>query len=66
MSETDKGLKSDAEATQSVLGVDYKLAKTTKVYGYYALVDSTSAYDLAAAKTEEKQSTLGLGLEHKF
>ena len=57
----DKDADDDAEKTSLVLGADYKLAKATKVYGYFAADEQT---DTAGVKDE--QSTFGLGLEHKF
>ncbi len=57
----DEDADKDAEKTSLVLGADYKLAKTTKVYGYFASDEQT---DTAGVK--EEQSTFGLGLEHKF
>ena len=57
----DEDADKDAEKISLVLGADYKLAKTTKVYGYFASDEQT---DTAGVK--EEQSTFGLGLEHKF
>ena len=65
MSETDKGFDKDYEGSLATIGADYKLSKTTKVYGYLSQLDE-KAYDVASAKTDETSQTLGLGLEHKF
>ena len=65
----------DDKKSMAVIGVDYKLAKTTKVYGYYAMNDETiyskvsdavGSTPAIYADVEEKGNTFGLGLEHKF
>lgn len=39
------------------VGVDYKLAKNTKLFGFYSTFDNDSSED---------ESYLGLGIEYKF
>ncbi|NRB38671.1 MAG: porin [Pseudomonadales bacterium] len=47
--------------TQFIAGADYKLAKSTKVFGYYSMIDDDA--DGFAGATD---SVLGTGIEHKF
>lgn len=48
--------------TLSALGADYKLGKSTTVFGYYAAVDT----DNTGATVDTAVNTLALGLEQKF
>lgn len=49
---------SDEELTLIGVGVDYKLAKSSKVYAYFAQVEQ----DLG----DQEDTTFGVGFEHKF
>lgn len=60
MSETETQFKDDNDADILTLGVDYKLAKTSRVYGYYSMLDET------LVSVEGESSTFGLGFEHNF
>jgi predicted porin len=60
MSEIDEDTDDNLEKTQIVLGADYKIAKTTKAYGYLALNDQEQG------DAEAFENTFGIGLEHKF
>lgn len=53
---------SDEETEAVILGVDYKLGKKTKVYGYYSMIDT----DDNLAKTTDEETVYGIGMEHKF
>ena len=56
---------SDIEEETLSLGLDYKLAKNTKLFGYYTVnTDQVKAVNSPSVETEEK--TLGVGVEHKF
>lgn len=50
----------DMEVTQTAIGVDYKLSKQTKVFGYYSMVDGESSLD------DYEYDTLAVGFELKF
>ncbi|MDG1773562.1 MAG: porin [Oceanicoccus sp.] len=50
----------DLEATQIALGVDYKLNKSSKLFGYYSNIE----YDEAGAAAED--DIVGIGYEIKF
>ena len=64
--DVEAGDDEDNEKTSLVLGADYKLAKTTKVYAYYAMDEQELWSTDDVARVETEQSTFGLGLEHKF
>lgn len=49
---------SDDDLTLMAVGADYKVAKNSKVFGYYAAVE--------ADKGARDDSTFGIGFEHKF
>ena len=51
----------DLEATQIALGVDYKLNKSSKLFGYYSNIE----YDEAGAAAED-DNIVGIGYEIKF
>ena len=51
----------DREATQIALGVDYKLNKSSKLFGYYSNIE----YDKAGAAAED-DNIVGIGYEIKF
>jgi predicted porin len=67
-------LSDDPSLTLTAFGVDYKLAKSSKLYGYYAEIEADgglTAAGLAAinpttAKNSLSDTTLGFGFEHKF
>lgn len=50
------------DASMWALGVDYKLAKSTKVYTYYANLDG----EADALTGEPEYKTFGVGIQHKF
>lgn len=50
----------ETEATLIALGADYKLAKASKAYVYYANVEGDDGSDSL------EDTTVGVGLEHKF
>ena len=53
---------SDVDLTNAVVGVDYSLAKTTKVFGYY----SVRNVDNKIASTDIDTNTFAIGLQHNF
>ena len=53
----------DIDTTQLVLGVDYALGNKSKVYGYAAQIEEET--DNATEDTV-KETTFGIGMEHKF
>lgn len=56
--EVEDGSTTTKETTQLTLGVDHKLSKKAKVYGYYSMQEE----DISDAEV----STLGVGVEVKF
>jgi len=56
--------RSDAEATQIAVGIDYKLDKNSKFYGYYAQVDVEGDSAYSTGKPSDK--TIGVGYEINF
>lgn len=52
----------DEEVEAMILGVDYKLAKNTKVYGYYSVIET----DNNLTNTSVDDTVFGVGMEHKF
>lgn len=50
--------QSDDEVTLMAVGADYKLAKNSKVFGYFSQVEED--------KGDLEDSTFGIGFEHKF
>lgn len=62
--EDDNNANNDSEADITLLtfGADYKISKTTKVFGYYSTW--TEEFD-GPAKDDEKD-TIAIGVEHKF
>ncbi|WP_423895003.1 porin [Candidatus Pelagadaptatus aseana] len=60
-------VEDEAETEALVFGVDYKLAKKTKVYAYYSTIDTEYDFESGAASTlEEDEVVYGIGMEHKF
>ncbi|MDF1819948.1 MAG: porin [Alcanivoracaceae bacterium] len=67
-------LSDDPSLTLTAFGVDYKMAKASKVYAYYAEVeadtgltqDGINAINPLTAKKTLSDTTLGFGFEHKF
>ena len=59
---TDAEVSKDT-ATGYSLGADYKLAKASKAFVYYTAYDID--YDAVGVKNDE-QTSLGVGIEHKF
>lgn len=59
---TDAKVSKDT-ATGYSLGADYKLAKASKAFVYYTAYDID--YDAVGVKNDE-QTSLGVGIEHKF
>jgi predicted porin len=60
MTDIDVGASKDVELTLLALGVDYKLSKSTKLFGYLTQVEDD------AATTELERDVFGIGAEHKF
>lgn len=58
-----EGNVSKDEKTGTSFGVDYKLAKASKVFSYYTAYDTD--YDAAGVKNDEEK-VFGVGMEHKF
>lgn len=56
---------SDAELTLTAVGMDYKLAKASKAYVYYAQLEGDNGVSGDTYGNRE-DTTLGFGLEHKF
>ncbi len=56
----------DYERSLLVAGVDYKLAKTTKTYLYYAAPQYDYDENNTNGDEDIDEQTLGLGFEHKF
>ena len=56
----------DIDATLMAVGVDYKLAKSTKVYTYYAANDTDVDALNDAGGNEPDADTFGVGIQHKF
>jgi predicted porin len=60
-------VEDEAETEALVFGVDYKMGKKTKVYGYYSTIETEYDYDgFAASDLEEDEVVYGIGMEHKF
>ncbi|PQA43714.1 hypothetical protein, partial [Amnimonas aquatica] len=51
---------SDVDLTQTSVGVDYALAKTTNVFAFY------TAYNADTGATDVDTNVFGLGLQHNF
>lgn len=56
----------DIDATLMAVGVDYKLAKSTKLYTYYAANDTDVDALNDAGGNEPDADTFGVGIQHKF
>ncbi|MFZ5757520.1 MAG: porin [Pseudomonadota bacterium] len=56
-----EGDVNDREKTMMAVGADYKLGKSTTVFGYYSTVETDNA-----APPDTEITTLALGLEQKF
>ncbi|HCW90200.1 MAG TPA: porin [Marinobacter sp.] len=52
----------DDELSLWAVGADYKIGKSSKVYGYYAAVET----DEGTETITKDDSTFGIGFEHKF
>lgn len=60
-------VQDEAETEAFVFGVDYKLGKKTKVYGYYSSIETEYDYEGGSTSNlEEEETVFGLGMEHKF
>lgn len=59
--QTDVEEAANFSKSQIIAGVDYKLAKTTKVFAYYSVIESEADGLLGAT-----DSVFGSGIEHKF
>lgn len=57
---TEADVNEDLELTLIGLGVDYKLAKASKVYTYFSEVEGDDGTDTLS------DTTFGIGMEHKF
>lgn len=58
----DNNNDKDFDASMMGLGLDYKLAKSTKVYTYYAKLEG----DVKALAEDPTYDTFGVGIQHKF
>jgi predicted porin len=56
----------DLKSTLLSVGVDHKLSKKVKVYGYYSTHDNEDGVNDTSGVVDDKQSTLALGMELKF
>lgn len=61
-----RDVANDPKSTLLSVGVDHKLSKKVKVYGYYSAHDNEDGVNTTSGVVADEQSTLGLGMQIKF